>query len=80
MPSNSSRNKLMKNLSDNGIMSVFHYLPLHSSKMGKKINADKYPCPVTEDISSRILRLPFFNDLKINDMDYIISHLKNFSV
>ncbi len=46
-----------------GILSVFHYLPLHLSDMGRKFGGRAGDCPVTEDVSDRLLRLPFYNEL-----------------
>ena len=59
------RNKLIHHLKNNGIEAVFHYLPLHLSEMGKKFGGKLGDCPVTECISDRIVRLPFYNNLKI---------------
>ena len=64
MGSNKSRNDLMQHLKGKGIPASFHFLPLHKSKMGKKLNSNKYSCPVAEDLSLRLLRLPVYNDLE----------------
>tara|TARA_B100000519_G_scaffold176993_1_gene166428 strand:- start:919 stop:2040 length:1122 start_codon:yes stop_codon:yes gene_type:complete len=69
-PTLEHRNKLIQHLKNNGIEAVFHYLPLHLSEMGKKFGGKKGDCPVTEDISDRIVRLPFFNNLKIEDLNF----------
>jgi dTDP-4-amino-4,6-dideoxygalactose transaminase len=42
---------------------VFHYLPLHLSDMGRHSGGKVGDCPVTEDVSERLLRLPFYNEL-----------------
>ena len=44
-------------------MPTFHYVPLHSSPAGRQFSDRHEPCPVTDDISARLLRLPFYNDL-----------------
>lgn len=59
MPSLETRTNFIKYLKKNKIAAVFHYLPLHQSDMGQKIGGKKYNCPVTEDISDRLVRLPF---------------------
>jgi len=61
LPSLECRQAMIAHLKEQGILSVFHYTPLHLSAMGKKFGARE--CPVTEDASSRLLRLPFYNDL-----------------
>ena len=42
---------------------TFHYLPLHTSDAGRTFAARPTECPVSEDISGRLLRLPFYNNL-----------------
>ena len=70
MPTNNERNAFIKHLKEKSIMATFHYLPLHLSKMGKKFGGKKGDCPVTENISDRLVRLPFYNDLNIEDLNF----------
>ena len=63
LPSLECRQALISHLKEQGILSVFHYVPLHLSEMGRKCAARETHCPVTEDVSVRLLRLPFYNDL-----------------
>jgi len=71
---------LIQHLKSKGILSVFHYLPLHLSEMGQRYGARKGDCPVTEDISQRLVRLPFYYDLTEEDQAKIVSEIKKFSV
>jgi len=73
-----TRSSLITFLKDNGIMAVFHYLPLHSSVCGKKICGKKISLPKTEGLSERILRLPFYFALSPKKQTYIISKIKEF--
>jgi len=57
------RQALIAHLKAQGILSVFHYLPLHLSDMGRRFGGQSGDCPVTEDVSDRLLRLPFYNEL-----------------
>lgn len=57
------RDSLMSFLSDNGIQAVFHYVPLHSSPMGKTFGYMADDLPITENLSGRLLRLPTYPDL-----------------
>jgi dTDP-4-amino-4,6-dideoxygalactose transaminase len=66
MPSLEDRQALIEHLKSHGILSVFHYVPLHLSRMGRKWGYNIGDCPVTECISDRLLRLPFYNDLQPN--------------
>src|SRR5271165_2605775 len=63
LPSLDYRQALISHLKARGILSVFHYAPLHLSEMGRKYGTSEANCPVTEDVSSRLVRLPFYNDL-----------------
>jgi dTDP-4-amino-4,6-dideoxygalactose transaminase len=63
LPSLESRQALISHLKAQGILGVFHYLPLHLSEVGQKFGGKEGDCPVTEDVSDRLLRLPFYNDL-----------------
>jgi len=78
LPSCQKRQELIEHLKNKGILSVFHYLPLHLSKMGRKFGCTERSCPVTEDISNRVLRLPFFNTLTQEEQDLVIKELKSF--
>jgi dTDP-4-amino-4,6-dideoxygalactose transaminase len=63
LPSLAGRQALIGHLKAQGISSVFHYLPLHLSRMGRSLGGQPGDCPVTEDVSDRLLRLPVYNDL-----------------
>jgi len=78
LPSLDIRSKLIQHLKDRGILSVFHYLPLHLSDMGKQFGGQEGDCPVTEDISDRLLRLPFFHTLTHQEQDDVLAGLFSF--
>jgi dTDP-4-amino-4,6-dideoxygalactose transaminase len=80
LPSAEHRASLISHLKAESILSVFHYTPLHLSEAGRKFAARPSSCPVTEDISERLLRLPFYNDLSQNEQDQVTSALKRFRV
>lgn len=79
-PSARYRDALISHLKSQGILSVFHYVPLHLSDMGRKFEARKGDCPVTEDFSSRLLRLPFYNDLTEEDQARIVAVVTGFEM
>lgn len=72
------RTKLIEFLKKNEIYAVFHYIPLHSAEAGLKFGRfsgeDKY----TTKESERLLRLPLYYGLKSEEVDYIISKVKEF--
>jgi dTDP-4-amino-4,6-dideoxygalactose transaminase len=76
MPDLKARTRLISHLKERGILSVFHYLPLHLSPMGKQFGGKPGDCPVTEDISNRLVRLPFYNDLTYEDQDQVIQAIR----
>jgi dTDP-4-amino-4,6-dideoxygalactose transaminase len=78
LPSLHVRQALIAHLKANDILSVFHYLPLHLSEMGQKYGGKPGDCPVTEDISDRLLRLPFYNDLTEDEQASVIEAIKSF--
>lgn len=78
MPSLESRTDLIDHLKAHGILSVFHYLPLNLSDMGRQFGGKEGDCPVTEDISDRLLRLPFYNDMTEEEQDRVIGAIYSF--
>jgi dTDP-4-amino-4,6-dideoxygalactose transaminase len=78
LPSLEDRTALIEHLKSHGIYSVFHYLPLHLSDMGKQFGGKVGDCPVTEDISDRLLRLPFYNSLSELEQASVVEKIKEF--
>lgn len=58
LPDRSVRTRLIDNLKSLGIHSVFHYVPLHSSPMGRQVGCTTGSMTVTDEMSERLLRLP----------------------
>jgi dTDP-4-amino-4,6-dideoxygalactose transaminase len=77
-PSLRWRQALIAHLRQMGVHSVFHYLPLHLSPMGKRFGRKAGDCPVTESASDRLLRLPFYNDLTEADQARVVEALVQF--
>ena len=78
LPSREARQGLIAHLKERGILAVFHYLPLHLSGMGRTFGGAPGDCPVTEDLSDRLLRLPFFNDLTEEEQARVIGAVRDF--
>jgi dTDP-4-amino-4,6-dideoxygalactose transaminase len=76
LPSLQARQELIDHLGARGINSVFHYLPLHLSPMGRTFGGKAGACPVTEDLSDRLLRLPFYNELSETDQSRVVSAIQ----
>lgn len=80
LPSLQKRTALIKYLKSQSILSVFHYLPLHLSDMGKKFGCQEGDCPITEDISNRLLRLPFYNSMTDVEQVKVIHNICQFKL
>jgi dTDP-4-amino-4,6-dideoxygalactose transaminase len=63
LPDRERRNAVLERMQQQGVKATFHYVPLHSSDAGQRFAARTNDCPVTDDISGRLLRLPFYNSL-----------------
>jgi dTDP-4-amino-4,6-dideoxygalactose transaminase len=78
MPSRDQRDGLIAHLKGRGILAVFHYLPLHLSEMGRQWGGRPGDCPVTEEMSDRLLRLPFYNSLADAQLAEVVAALMSF--
>jgi dTDP-4-amino-4,6-dideoxygalactose transaminase len=63
-------------LKSNGVLSVFHYLPLHKSSFYLSHNKSLH-LPMSEYYSDTLLRLPFFFELNSLQIDNICRMLHN---
>ena len=78
MPGLDIRQKFILYLRERGIYSVFHYLPLHLSDMGRGYGYQEGDCPGTEKVSDQLVRLPFHNALTSNDQEMAIDAIMEF--
>jgi len=73
---NQAREMVREHMNRSGIGAYIHYMPLHSSGMGKKLGYKAIDLPVTQSVSERILRLPIYADMQTADCGRIVSVLK----
>ncbi|MBN1846524.1 MAG: dTDP-4-amino-4,6-dideoxygalactose transaminase [Sedimentisphaerales bacterium] len=78
LPDGRQRDRLIEHLRRRGIYAVFHYLPLHRSPMARRLTGRSWDCPVTEQVSDRLVRLPFYGGLRPEEQDYIIRTVQGF--
>lgn len=71
-----ARNKIMDGLRSYGIEASFHYLPLHSSSMGRSLGYKVGDLPVSEEVASTLIRLPMHPLLKKSELEYITACLE----
>jgi len=69
------RNNIMDKMKKRGILTVFHYLPLHASVMGRRFGYNTGDLPITENVAKRLLRLPLYNSLTVSEVEYICRKL-----
>ena len=72
LPDREARSRLIDRLRSRGVLAVFHYLPLHRSEMGRRWPEPAGGFPVSDSVSERLLRLPFYNTLSPADQDLVI--------
>ena len=68
-----TRDAVLEHMRGEGIQPTFHYVPLHSSDAGRRFSAELTECPVTDDISGRLIRLPFYNSVSAADSARVIA-------
>lgn len=79
MRSLQQRTAFIAHMKARGIMAVFHYLPLHLSPMGKRFGGRPGDCPVTEDVSDRLVRLPLYVGLSESEQEVVLDAIHAFS-
>jgi len=79
LPTLALRQGLISHLRQRGIESVFHYLPLHLSVMGRRFGGKPGDCPVTERVSDQLIRLPFHNALTEADLTKVVEAVLEFN-
>jgi dTDP-4-amino-4,6-dideoxygalactose transaminase len=71
LPTSEIRDQLINSLREKGIIAYICYVPLHSAPYGIKLGYKPEDCPVTEDIASRLLRLPLYADMTKEDAEFV---------
>jgi dTDP-4-amino-4,6-dideoxygalactose transaminase len=75
LPDRAARDRAMAAMRSAGVMATFHYVPLHSSPGGRRFAVRTTDCPVTDDVSGRLIRLPFHNSLSEGDLERVVATL-----
>jgi dTDP-4-amino-4,6-dideoxygalactose transaminase len=74
------RTRIIHYLKENGVMAVFHYIPLHSSVAGKKYGQFSGDDKWTTTESERLIRLPIFFNITQEEVDKVINVVNSFFV
>ena len=75
LPDRQRRDAVLTSMREAGVTPTFHYVPLDSSDAGRMFAARRTECPVTENISGRLMRLPFYNELTEDEMQRVADTL-----
>jgi dTDP-4-amino-4,6-dideoxygalactose transaminase len=78
LPNMADRTALIAHLKAAEITAPFHYVPLNTSVMGQRLGGYVGQCPVTEDISDRLIRLPFFTGMTAEQQTRVIERVTSF--
>ena len=78
LSSEAERNDFIQHMKNHGVMVTFHYVPLHLSPAGEKYWNPGVPLGVSEDISSRLVRLPLFPSISEEEFAHVINSAKSF--
>lgn len=78
LPTAERRDALIAHLRAANILAVFHYVPLHTSLMGRRFGGRPGDCPVTEDVSKRLLRLPFYTGMTADEQALVMERVLAF--
>jgi dTDP-4-amino-4,6-dideoxygalactose transaminase len=79
LPTGDSRDRFIGHLRDHGILAVFHYQPLHLSKVGRSLGGREGQFPATEQAGDCLVRLPLFNSLTDTEQSFIIQTVTAFN-
>ena len=72
-----NRNKIIKYLNEEGVQCKPYFTPIHLQPFDRKMFTYKEgDFPITEDVTGRTIALPFFNNLKEEQIDYVVEKLK----
>lgn len=74
----SERTELLHYLNQKGVGAIFHYIPLHSSPAGTKHARSNGTMKVTDEVSTRIVRLPLFYEMTMDMVDKIVDLIEVF--
>jgi dTDP-4-amino-4,6-dideoxygalactose transaminase len=75
LPEADLRPGVMATMREKGVTTTFHYVTLHDSVGGRRFAARPTDCPVSSDVSARLIRLPFFNTLSSSEVERVAAAL-----
>ena len=80
MPSHEDQLTLIAHLQGKGIIATFHYIPLDSSSAGRRYGKTPFECPVSEDFSRRVVRLPLWAGMTDDAVSRVVDGVASYRV
>lgn len=77
-PTPESRSRFIRHLAAASILAVSHYVPLNTSPFGLSLGGEVGMCPVSEDVSERLVRLPIYTNMTEEDVAAVIAAVVSF--
>ena len=78
LPDLETRTRFLAHTRAHGVATTFHYIPLHSSPAGERFGTAPSGCPVTSNVSDRLVRLPLFSDITDDEVATIVEVVRSF--
>ena len=78
LQSGADRDRFIQMLKRNDVNSVFHYQALNLSEIGRRLGGRLGQCPVSEDASETLVRLPLHLGMSDIDVDRVVSSVMQF--
>ncbi|WP_322919800.1 dTDP-4-amino-4,6-dideoxygalactose transaminase [Nocardioides renjunii] len=75
LPEAERRGEVIAAMKAKGVPTAFHYVPLHDSEGGRRFAAAPGECPTSTEVSARLLRLPFHQELEADDCEQVVTAL-----
>jgi dTDP-4-amino-4,6-dideoxygalactose transaminase len=75
-PNKNNRDLFLKHMSAHSVQATFHYVPLHSSPMGKSLG--NFYCPNSSALGETLVRLPLSSNLKLDEIETVIEAVCSF--
>jgi dTDP-4-amino-4,6-dideoxygalactose transaminase len=79
LPTLERRQAFIAHMKERGVMTPFHYVPLHTSLVGERFGFRQGDCPVTERTSDRLVRLPLFASMSVDEQSQVIERVMEFT-
>jgi perosamine synthetase len=77
LQNSTTREKIQQKLANAGILTKIYFSPIHLKTFYQKnYNYKKGDLPITEEISKKVLTLPLYPTMKVEEMDNVINEIK----